>query len=57
MPQAITISELLQAKGYTTINNGKVSHNKSDKASSWDDLWRLNQQPQKIIFLEENIEI
>ena len=29
MPEAISMSELLQAKGYTTISNGKVSHNKS----------------------------
>jgi len=56
MPQAITISELLQAKGYTTISNGKVSHNKSDKASTWDDLWRPGSTTPKDYLLEENIE-
>ena len=56
MPQAITISELLQAKGYTTISNGKVSHNKSDKASAWDDLWRPGSTTPKDYLLEENIE-
>lgn len=56
MPQAITISELLQAKGYTTISNGKVSHNKSDKASTWDDLWRPGSTSPKDYLLEENIE-
>ena len=56
MPQAITISELLQAKGYTTISNGKVSHNKSDKSSAWDDLWRPGSTTPKDYLLEENIE-
>ena len=56
MPQAITISELLQAKGYTTISNGKVSHNKSDKASAWNDLWRPGSTTPKDYLLEENIE-
>jgi arylsulfatase A-like enzyme len=56
MPQAITISELLQAKGYTTISNGKVSHNKSDKASTWDDLWRPGSTTPKDYLLEENNE-
>lgn len=56
MPQAITISELLQAKGYTTISNGKVSHNKSDKASTWDDLWRPESTTPKDYLLEENIQ-
>ena len=56
MPKAITISELLQTKGYTTISNGKVSHNKSDKASTWDDLWRPISKTPKDYLLDENIE-
>ena len=56
MPQAITISELLQAKGYTTISNGKVSHNKSDKAHTWDELWRPSSKTPKDYLLEENIQ-
>ena len=55
MPQAITISQLMQAKGYTTISNGKVSHNKSDKASTWDELWRPESTTPKDYLLEENI--
>ena len=55
MPQAITISQLMQAKGYTTISNGKVSHNKSDKASTWDELWRPESITPKDYLLEENI--
>ncbi len=56
MPQAISISELLQAKGYTTISNGKVSHNKSDKSFTWDDLWRPGSSTPKDYLLEENIQ-
>ena len=56
MPQAVTISQLLQAKGYTTISNGKVSHNKSDKASTWDKLWRPRSTTPKDYLLDENIE-
>ena len=55
MPQAITISQLMQSKGYTTISNGKVSHNKSDKASTWDELWRPGSTTPKDYLLEENI--
>ena len=55
MPQAITISQLMQAKGYTTISNGKVSHNKSDKASTWDELWRPESTTPEDYLLEENI--
>ena len=56
MPQAISISELLQTNGYTTISNGKVSHNISDKASTWDELWRPRSITPKDYLLEENIE-
>ena len=56
MPQAISMSELLQAKGYTTISNGKVSHNKSDKAHTWDELWRPTSITPKDYLLEENIQ-
>ena len=56
MPQAVTISQLLQAKGYTTISNGKVSHNQSDKASTWDELWRPRSTTPKDYLLDENIE-
>lgn len=56
MPQAITISELLQTNGYTTISNGKVSHNITDKASTWDELWRPASITPKDYLLEENIE-
>ena len=56
MPQAISISELLQTNGYTTISNGKVSHNITDKASTWDELWRPGSITPKDYLLEENIE-
>ena len=56
MPQAISISELLQTNGYTTISNGKVSHNITDKASTWDELWRPASITPKDYLLEENIE-
>jgi iduronate 2-sulfatase len=56
MPQAISIPELLQTNGYTTISNGKVSHNISDKASTWDELWRPRSITPKDYLLEENIE-
>ena len=56
MPQAITISQLMQSKGYTTISNGKVSHNQSDKASTWDELWRPRSTTPKDYLLDENIE-
>ena len=56
MPEAISISELLQTNGYTTISNGKVSHNISDKASTWDELWRPGSITPKDYLLEENIE-
>lgn len=56
MPEAISMSELLQAKGYTTISNGKVSHNKSDKAHTWDELWRPTSKTPKDYLLEENIQ-
>ena len=56
MPQAISMTELLQAKGYTTISNGKVSHNKSDKAHTWDELWRPSSKTPKDYLLEENIQ-
>lgn len=54
-PQAITISELLKANGYATISNGKVSHNRTDKAETWDEVWRPKSITPKDYVQDENI--
>lgn len=40
IPEAITLPELFKANGYTTISNGKIFHDKTDKANAWDEIWR-----------------
>ncbi|MEK9530387.1 MAG: sulfatase-like hydrolase/transferase, partial [Flavobacteriaceae bacterium] len=54
-PDAITLSELLQSNGYTTISNGKVSHHRDDKEETWDEVWRPNSVSTKDYLLPENI--
>ena len=39
MPDAITLSGLLKDNGYTTISNGKVSHNSADMKHTWSEVW------------------
>ena len=57
MPDAITLSGLLKDNGYTTISNGKVSHNSADMKHTWSEVW---DPPQEVTWrnykLEENIE-
>lgn len=40
MPDAITFPGLLKSKGYTTISNGKISHNRDDMDFTWSEIWR-----------------
>lgn len=40
MPEAITFPGLLKSHGYTTISNGKISHNRDDMAFTWSEIWR-----------------
>ena len=40
MPDAITFPGLLKDNGYTTISNGKISHNRGDMAHTWSEIWR-----------------
>ena len=40
MPEAITFPGLLKNHGYTTISNGKISHNRDDMAFTWSEIWR-----------------
>ena len=40
MPDAITFPGLLKNNGYTTISNGKISHNRDDMAHTWSEIWR-----------------
>ena len=40
MPNAITFPGLLKNNGYTTISNGKISHNRDDMAHTWSEIWR-----------------
>ena len=40
MPNAITFPGLLKSKGYTTISNGKISHNRDDMDFTWSEIWR-----------------
>jgi arylsulfatase A-like enzyme len=40
MPDAITFPGLLKDNGYTTISNGKISHNRDDMAHTWSEIWR-----------------
>ena len=40
MPDAITFPGLLKSNGYTTISNGKVSHNINDMKHTWSEIWR-----------------
>lgn len=54
-PEAVSIAQLLQSKGYTTISNGKVSHFKADKRDTWDELWRPTPVSVKDYVLPENI--
>jgi len=57
MPNAKTLSGLLKDNGYTTISNGKVSHNSADMKHTWSEVW---DPPQEVTWrnykLEENIE-
>ena len=57
MPDALTLSGLLKDNGYTTISNGKVSHNSADMKHTWSEIW---DPPQEVTWrnykLEENIE-
>jgi iduronate 2-sulfatase len=38
-PNAIYLAQHLKNNGYTTFSNGKVSHNKEDFSSGWNQLW------------------
>ena len=40
MPDAITFPGLLKSNGYTTISNGKISHNRNDMKHTWSEIWR-----------------
>ena len=40
MPDAITFPGLLKDNGYTTISNGKISHNRDDMTHTWSEIWR-----------------
>ena len=40
MPDAITFPGLLKSIGYTTISNGKISHNRDDMDFTWSEIWR-----------------
>lgn len=40
MPDAITFPGLLKSNGYTTISNGKISHNRDDMKHTWSEIWR-----------------
>ena len=40
MPDAITFPGLLKSKGFTTISNGKISHNRDDMDFTWSEIWR-----------------
>ena len=40
MPGAITFPGLLKDHGYTTVSNGKISHNRNDMAHTWSEIWR-----------------
>jgi arylsulfatase A-like enzyme len=40
MPDAITFPGLLKNNGYTTISNGKISHNRDDMTHTWSEIWR-----------------
>ena len=57
MPDAITLSGLLKDNGYTTISNGKVSHNSADMKHTWSEVW---DPPKEVTWrnykLEENIQ-
>ena len=40
MPDAITFPGLLKSKGFTTISNGKISHNRDEMDFTWSEIWR-----------------
>ena len=39
MPGAVTFPGLLKDHGYTTVSNGKISHNRNDMAHTWSEIW------------------
>ncbi len=39
-PEAITLPQLFQQNGYTTISNGKIYHHLDDRISDWDEIYR-----------------
>lgn len=51
-PEVPDIPSWFQSKGYTTISNGKIYHDKEDNAGSWDEVYRPNDF--RVYLLPEN---
>jgi len=39
-PEAVTLPQLFQKNGYTTISNGKIYHHLDDRETDWNEVWR-----------------
>ena len=39
-PDAVSLPQLFNENGYTTISNGKIYHHLDDRETDWDEVWR-----------------
>ncbi len=39
-PHAVSLPQLFNENGYTTISNGKIYHHLDDRETDWDEVWR-----------------